>query len=406
MIERCAQHGQRAAVLHLDVDRFKLINDSLGQPAGDDLLQQVAQRLQTVVGSDQVLARLGGDDFVLLMEGVNNPREAANMARRLTAQMDAPFVLGDQSDVFSDLSVGISLYPDDAESAQTLMAHAEAAMFQAKRQERHAFRFHTRALTDSARQHLALEARLHRALEGDEMVLHYQPLVDVVSGRIKGVEALVRWQPPGKPLVMPGEFIGLAEDAGLIVPLGNWVLRTACHQARQWLDAGTPLVVAVNLSGRQFQAIDVVSLVALALTESQLPAQWLELELTESVIMDSAERSIVALESLKDLGVRLAIDDFGTGYSSLSYLKRFPLDKLKIDQSFVAGMTMDANDRAITTAVVAMAHSLGLEVLAEGVETAQQLDMLRALGCETVQGYWLGRPVPADQVHPLALLTG
>jgi diguanylate cyclase (GGDEF)-like protein/PAS domain S-box-containing protein len=406
MIERCALHGQRAAVLHLDVDRFKLVNDSLGQPAGDDLLQQVARRLQTVVGSDQVLARLGGDDFVLLMEGVHNPREAANMARRLTAQMDAPFVLGEESDVFSDLSVGISLYPDDAESAQTLMAHAEAAMFQAKRQERHAFRFHTRALTDSARQHLALEARLHRALEGDEMVLHYQPLVDVVSGRIKGVEALVRWQPPGKPLVMPGEFIGLAEDAGLIVPLGNWVLRTACRQARQWLDAGTPLMVAVNLSGRQFQATDVVSLVALALSESQLPAQWLELELTESVIMDSAERSIVALEALKALGVRLAIDDFGTGYSSLSYLKRFPLDKLKIDQSFVAGMTQDANDRAITTAVVAMAHSLGLEVLAEGVETVQQLDMLRALGCETVQGYLLGRPVPAEQLHPLALLLG
>jgi EAL domain-containing protein (putative c-di-GMP-specific phosphodiesterase class I) len=238
------------------------------------------------------------------------------------------------------------------------------------------------------------------------MVLHYQPLVDVVSGRIKGVEALVRWQPPGKPLVMPGEFIALAEDAGLIVPLGNWVLRTACRQARQWLDAGTPLVVAVNLSGRQFQATDVVALVALALTESELPAQWLELELTESVIMDSAERSIVALEGLKALGVRLAIDDFGTGYSSLSYLKRFPLDKLKIDQSFVAGMTQDADDRAITTAVVAMAHSLGLEVLAEGVETAQQLDMLRALGCETVQGYLLGRPVPADRVHPLALLTG
>jgi diguanylate cyclase (GGDEF)-like protein/PAS domain S-box-containing protein len=406
MLERCALHKQRAAVLHLDVDRFKLVNDSLGHPAGDDLLQQVARRLQAVVGPEQVLARLGGDDFVLLMEGVNNPREAANMARHLTAQMDAPFALGGESDVFSDLSVGISLYPDDAESAQALLAHAEAAMFQAKRQERHAFRFHTRAATDSARQHLALEARLHRALEADEMVLHYQPLVDVVSGRIKGVEALVRWQPPGKPLVMPGAFIGLAEDAGLIVPLGNWVLRTACRQARQWLDAGTPLVVAVNLSGRQFQATDVVALVALALAEAQLPAQWLELELTESVIMDSAERSIVALEGLKALGVRLAIDDFGTGYSSLSYLKRFPLDKLKIDQSFVAGMTMDANDRAITTAVVAMAHSLGLEVLAEGVETAQQLDMLRALGCETVQGYWLGRPVPADQVHPLALLTG
>ena len=397
-LERARRHGQRVALLFLDLDRFKTVNDSLGHPAGDELLIEVARRIRKRLREEDTLARLGGDEFVILLEQVDEAQFAAVVAQEVLNTLRAPVHLGGGHEVFIGASIGISLFPEDADDATRLVSSADAALYLAKEQGRDTYRFYTESLTAAANEHLALETRLRRALDQGEFVLHYQPLLDDRHGGVIGVEALARWQPPGEALVPPARFIPIAEETGLIAPLGAWILRAACAQARAWMDAGLPpLVMAVNLSARQFQAGDVVELVRAALAETGLPAARLELELTESVIMADAEQSIATLDALTALGVRLAIDDFGTGYSSLAYLKRFPIDKLKIDRGFVAGLADDADDREIAATIIAMARGLHLDVLAEGVETEQQLALLRQFGCDQYQGYLFSRPLPADE---------
>ncbi|MDD5390135.1 MAG: EAL domain-containing protein [Gallionellaceae bacterium] len=401
-IERAERHDYRVAALYIDLDRFKTVNDSLGHPIGDELLAALARRLSSRLREEDTLARLGGDEFLLVLEFVAQPEHAAAVAQSLIDQLVVPFNLPSGHEVFVGVSIGISLFPDDAETVTELIQHADVAMYQAKQRGRNTYSFHTEALSTAASERLSLETHLRHALERDEFVLHYQPLIEAHSGQIFGVEALVRWQPPGEALVPPDKFIPIAEETGLIVPLGEWVLRTACAQARTWLDTGLPpLVMAVNLSGRQFQAVDMVELVRAVLLDTGLPASYLELELTESVIMGQADQAIATLDALKALGVRLAIDDFGTGYSSLAYLKRFPIDKLKIDRGFVDGLADDPNDREIAATIIAMARNLRLEVLAEGVETRQQLEILGAMGCDAYQGYLFSRPIPAEELEKL-----
>ncbi len=318
--------------------------------------------------------------------------------------LTTPFRLPSGHEVFVSISIGISLFPDDAKSVTELIQYADLAMYQAKQVGRNTYQFHTQELTLAASERLALETSLRYALEREEFVLHYQPLINALTGAIIGVEALVRWQPDDQNLVFPNKFIPIAEETGLIVPLGEWVLRTACIQAFAWTNAGLPpIIMAVNLSGRQFQSGKIVALVKDVLNETGLPAHQLELELTESIVMDQAEQAISTLDGLKALGVRLAIDDFGTGYSSLAYLTRFPIDKLKIDRSFVSDITEKTNANEIVSTIVAMAKSLKLDVLAEGVENQQQLNCLCQYGCDQYQGYLFSKPVPKNEIEQMLL---
>jgi diguanylate cyclase (GGDEF)-like protein/PAS domain S-box-containing protein len=403
-IERAEMFSQRIAVLYIDIDRFKTVNDSLGHPIGDELLIVLSQRLSTLLRHDDLLARLGGDEFLLIMETVSQPEEAAKMAQSLIELQSTPFTLASGHEVFVSISIGISMYPDDANTVTELIQYSDLAMYQAKQEGRNTYQFHTNALIIAASERLDLETNLRFALERDEFVVHYQPFINALNGDIIGMEALVRWQPIGQDLVYPNKFIPIAEETGLIVPLGEWVLRKACSQAFAWMNAGfPPMVIAVNLSGRQFQSGKIVSLVKQVLKETGLPAQQLELELTESIIMDQAEQAITTLDELKKIGIRLSIDDFGTGYSSLAYLRRFPIDKLKIDRSFVSDLTEKANANEIVSTIIAMAKNLKLDVLAEGVETQQQLDYLCSIGCTQYQGYLFSKPVKKSEAEKLLL---
>ena len=399
-LERAHRHGSRLAVLCLDLDRFKNINDSLGHPAGDRLLMEFAKRLSAHLQPDATLGRLGGDEFVILIEDLKHSEAAAIVAQNVLHTLEQPFQLGEPGEVFIAASIGISMFPEDASDATQLFRNADTALYQAKEHGRNTYRFYTEALTRAADQRLTLESQLRRALERGEFLLHYQPQVTVPDGRLIGVEALVRWQHPELGLVPPDQFIPLAEETGLIVPLGEWVLFTACTQLKAWLDQGMPpFTIAVNLSSRQFRQGSLARHVHAVLDATGLPPALLELEITESAIMEQGDQAIDTLDALKALGVKLSIDDFGTGYSSLAYLKRFAVDTLKIDQSFVRDLEQDRGDREIAATIIAMAHNLDIQALAEGVETEHQLAFLHQHGCNACQGYLFSRPLPADALE-------
>ena len=400
--DRCTQllaaaerDGSEMALIFLDLDHFKRVNDSLGHSVGDELLCAVAQRLSTALRKVDTLARLGGDEFIIALPGVR-AAGAAEVACRLIDVCAAPFSLGGHELAISP-SLGISLYPVDGTDFEALLRNADAAMYKAKEAGRNAFRFYSSEMNVATLKHLLMESRLRRGLGAHEFVLHYQPLVHETGGII-GVEALIRWQNPEVGLVQPDQFIHVAEDIGLINPIGDWVLREACRQVRAWQDAGLPpLFVAVNVSPIQFRQAGFVDTVASALSASGLDARYLELELTERTVMNDAEQNLGTLSALNDMGIELALDDFGTGYSSLAYLKRIPVGKLKIDRSFVRDLEVDPDDRAIASTILSMGRSLRLKVLAEGVETAEQYEILRGMGCELVQGYHFSRPLPPEQ---------
>ncbi|MCK9285030.1 MAG: EAL domain-containing protein [Rhodocyclaceae bacterium] len=391
------RHGKRVAVMFLDLDRFKGINDTLGHAIGDELLKQVAARLTAAVRATDTVSRLGGDEFVVMLHDFRNVDDVVMVAEKIIAALDPVVQIGGHA-LRATPSIGISIYPDDCDDAMRLMKNADTAMYHAKSAGRNNFQFFTARMNEEATRFFNLEQRLRAALDRGELLLHYQPLVDLDRNGVCGLEALVRWNDPEHGMISPGEFIPVAEETGLIVPLGEWVLREAMRQNRVWQEMGLPLLpVSVNLSPRQFRQRNLVETIRAILAETGQPARLLELEITEGSLMQDQEETLLRLRELADMGVRLAIDDFGTGYSSLSYLKRFPVHKLKIDQSFVRDLCDDKEDAAIVAAVIGLAAALGLDTLAEGVETEAQLAMLIQYGCRRFQGYYFSRPLAPDQ---------
>jgi diguanylate cyclase (GGDEF)-like protein len=389
------------ALLLLDLDHFKEVNDTLGHPIGDRLLEAVAARLQGCVRAGDTVARLGGDEFAILQVGLRGPEDVEALCRRIIDVLGQPLHL-DGHDLFVGVSIGVALHPEDGERPESLMRNADLALYRAKGEGRHTFRFFENDMNARLQERKALEADLREAVDRDQLEVHYQPLFDLQHGKLTGFEALLRWRHPERGWVPPDLFVPLAERTGLIVGIGEWVLDTACAQAALWrASAGGDLRIAVNLSPVQFARQDVVGLVAAALQRTGLPPALLELEITEGTILQHTETNLTTLRRLRDMGVRIAMDDFGTGYSSFGYLRSFPFDTLKIDRSFVRDLTSQSDAAAIVRAALSLARSLGMDAVAEGIETASQLDLLEAEGCREAQGFYLGRPAPAQEASRL-----
>ena len=404
------QYNRIVAILFLDLDNFKRINDTLGHDQGDKLLQQVADRLQGYIRNsdsiarlevkqgDTTIARLGGDEFTILLTEIKHIKDAAKVAQRILDLFDAPFAV-EFNEVFITTSIGISVFPDDGETVDTLLKHADTAMYHAKDQGRNNYQFYRESMNITTIERLDLENKLRKALDKKEFVLHYQPQLDTRTKKIIAVEALVRWKHPDKGMMLPMTFIPAAEETGLIIPIGEWILRTACKQNKAWQQAGLPPIrVTVNISSVQFSQKGFVKMVGKVLKESGLDPHYLELELTETILMQTTDTAVATLKALKSLGIRIAIDDFGTGYCSLNYLKSFPIDTLKIDQSFVRDLSINQEDKAIIQAIIALGHSLNLHVIAEGVETLLQLEYLSEKESDAVQGFLFSKPVPNDAI--------
>ena len=397
------RRNKLVAVMLLDLDRFKVVNDTMGHEAGDVLLQEIASRLKLSIRSNDTVSRLGGDEFSLIFSDVGESRHVAQLAQKLLAQFSTPIMINGR-EVFSGASIGIALYPSDTDEPDELLKYADSAMYYAKELGRNNYQFYSAEMTSNADERLHLEVSLRRAIEQSEFVLHYQPLVDARSNHATGLEALIRWNDPSGKMIPPDQFIPLAEDTGLIVPIGKWVLETACAQLKIWHDAGHPeLKMSVNVATRQFRDAMFTETVRHAILSAGIPAESLELEITESILLENSEDTLNTLNTLKSLGVSLAIDDFGTGYSSLSYLKRFPIDRVKIDRSFVRDLATDTDDLAIVRAIIALAQAMRLSVIAEGVETEAQLTLLQNEKCHDYQGYFYARPMDADSISGIFL---
>lgn len=397
-IQQAKKKEKMIAILFIDIDKFKNINDVLGHTTGDLVLKEIADRFANTIRANDILARLGGDEFIVLLNHLDDSTTARLISEKLLQICARPVTL-QSHEFFTTASIGISLYPHDGECLEDLQKHADMAMYKAKHAGGNTYQYYTHDMDIIAHQLIKMESALRKAVQNNEFVLHFQPLIQLQDGTIQRVEALIRWQHPEFGMVGPTKFIPLAEKTGLIMQIGKWALREACRINKEWQDAGyDPIVIAVNISPKQFRHQDIVQIITDALYEYHLEPKYLELEITETAVMDNVDIAISKLKAIHTMGVRISVDDFGTGYTSINYLRQFPVSVLKIDQTFIKGIPHDKNDIAITSAVIALGHNLGLEVVAEGVETAEQLNYLADHGCDLAQGYFLCRPLPANKI--------